>query len=196
MFVGAALHAELGGAVDGLIGGELGIGGNENDLLDGVVGFGEGDHGGAFGGNAHAGADHVDLLVHEGGHDAVPVHGLMRDFKAHVLGDPVHGVHVEAGGFAVFADVGEGRIVGVDAVDVGFRLSAGGHAEHGEGRKEAGKTFHVSLTKRLKVMIFPAREYIEKKPERQYEAGGGFVKREKLQANGGMQKQGRRRGGG
>ena len=35
----------------------------------------------------------------------------------------------------------------------------------------------------MKVMIFPATEYIEKKPERQYEAEGGFGKREKSQAN-------------
>ena len=148
MFVGAALHAELGLALDGLFRRKGGVGRHENDLLNGVVRFGEGHHGRTLGGNAHARADHVDLLVHERGDEAVPVHGLMGDFKAHVLGDPVHGIHVEAGGLAVFADVGERGIVGVDAVDIRFRLGAGRHAQHGESGKDAGKTFHSCLAEK------------------------------------------------
>ena len=70
----------------------------------------------------------------------------MLHFEAHGLGDPVHGFHVEAGGLAVFTHVGEGRVVGIDAVDVGLGLGGHSHAEHGEGGEHKRKTFHGFLT--------------------------------------------------
>ena len=150
MLVGAALDAELDLAVVDLVFGDLGALLGDENLADGPVGIGEVRLRLAFGADAHAGADHVDLLGEQGGDDAVPVHRLVFHGKAHLLGDPVHGVDVEPGGLAGFVHVGERRIVGVDAVD---EVLAGGQGGGGksDGEQQSSEPtksnpFHFFLT--------------------------------------------------
>ena len=154
MLVGAALHAQAIFALQDLIGGQGRILARDNHFGNGEVGVGESYGGGPFRRNAHARAHHVDLLAQQGGNDAVPVHGLMLDLEAHLLGDPVHRVHVEARGLAVLAHIGKGRIVGVDAVDIGFGRGRNGGAQ---GKSQSGETqrhFMMALPHGFDGMVF------------------------------------------
>ena len=138
---GAALHAQLDGLGQDVGRGQLGVGRHQEHAGDFPVRIGKVHHLAAFLGDAHAGGDHVDLLVGKGQHDAVPGHGLVDDLEAHGLGDPVHGIDIEAGGLAgLFIDIGKRRIVGVDTVDVGL-LGKGRHGGQQAEQQGANKKF-------------------------------------------------------
>ena len=149
MLVGAALDAELDLAVVNLILGQLGPLLDDENLADGPVGIGEVGLRLTFGADAHAGAHHVDFLGEQGGDDAVPVHRLVLDGEAHLLGDPVHGIDVEAGGLAGFVHIRERRVVGVDAVDE-MLVRGHGRRSHADGEEESPEP-----EKRIPFHFFP-----------------------------------------
>ena len=143
---GASLHAQLqalGG--EDLLRGELGVLGHQEDAGHLPVGLGEVHLLAALVGDAHAGADHVDLLGNKGRNNAVPCHGLVLDLEAHLFGDPVEAVNVEAGGLAgLFVNIGERRIVGINAVDIGFLGKGRCRTEDQAQKGKCQNTFHYN----------------------------------------------------
>ena len=145
-FGGAALDAELDFLGENVLRSQLGVLLRDKDGGHMPVGIREADLGFALFRDAHAGVDHIDLFGLKCRNDAVPGHGLMSDGDAHGFGDPVKGINVKAGRLArFFVDVGERRVVGVNAVDV--RLLSKGLTGKSQDRQQdqSEKLFHGEI---------------------------------------------------